>query len=80
MKLPALAHPAARPDARAPHAPLQHSLQLSTLPLSRRSELIHTISAADALMGNDHIVSLHTGDGVGQRRAPALGQRICVSG
>ena len=52
----------------------------STLPLSRRSELIHTISAAGGLMGNDHIVSLRTGDGLGQHRAPALGQRICVSG
>ena len=65
---------------RTLYAPLQHALQLSTLPLSRRSELIHTISAAAGLMGNDHMVSLRTGDGLGQHRAPALGQRICVSG
>eukprot|EP01043_Picozoa_sp_COSAG02_P139826 COSAG02_NODE_78523_length_117_cov_16.833333_1_plen_29_part_10 len=29
-------------------------------------------------MGNDHILSLRTGDGLVQRRAPALGQRICA--
>jgi len=52
----------------------------STLPFSRRSELISKISAAAALMGNDYILSLRTGHGLVQRRAPALGQRICVSG
>jgi hypothetical protein len=30
--------------------------------LSRRSELIRKIYAAAELMGNDHILSLHTGD------------------
>eukprot|EP01043_Picozoa_sp_COSAG02_P139416 COSAG02_NODE_78081_length_120_cov_85.238095_1_plen_30_part_01 len=29
-------------------------------------------------MGNDHILSLSTGDGLVHRRAPALGQRICA--
>ena len=61
-------------------SPLQHELQLSTLPFSRRSELIQTISAAAGLMGNDHILSLRTGDALVQRRAPALGRRICVPG
>ena len=65
--------------ARGPHvlpAPLQHSLQLSTLPFSRRSELIGKISADAGLMGNDHILPLRTEDGLVQRRAPALGQHI----
>ena len=51
------------------------SLQLSTLPLSRRSELI---SADAELMGNDHILSVRTR--LVQWRASALGQRICVPG
>ena len=61
-------------------APLQHALQLSTLPFTRRSELISKISADAGLMGNDHILSLRTGDGLVQRRAPALGQRIYAPG
>eukprot|EP01043_Picozoa_sp_COSAG02_P056215 COSAG02_NODE_6636_length_3445_cov_56.495218_2_plen_57_part_00 len=36
--------------------------------------------AATGLMGNDHILSLRTGDALVQRRAPALGRRICVPG
>ena len=52
----------------------------STLPFSRRSELISKIYATAGLMGNDHILSLRTGDGLVQRRAPALGRRICVPG
>ena len=32
------------------------------------------------MMGNDHILSLRTGDALVQRRAPALGRRIYVSG
>jgi hypothetical protein len=31
-------------------------------------------------MGNDYILSLRTGDGLMQRRASALGRRICVPG
>ena len=57
-------------------APLQHALQLSTLPFTRRSELISKISADAGLMGNDHILSLRTGNALVQRRAPALGQHI----
>ena len=43
-----------------PVSPLQHALQLSTLPFTRRSELISKMSAAAGLMGNDHILSLRT--------------------
>ena len=52
----------------------------STLPLSRRSELIGKISADAGLMGNDHILPLRTEDGLVQRRAPALGQHIYAPG
>eukprot|EP01044_Picomonas_judraskeda_P009959 COSAG03_NODE_1251_length_4472_cov_70.829636_6_plen_77_part_00 len=52
----------------------------STLPFPRRSEMIQTLSAEAGLMGNDHILSLRTRDGLMQRRAPALGRRICVPG
>ena len=40
---------------------------------TRRIVLISKIYAAAALMGNDHILSLRTGDALVQRRAPALG-------
>jgi hypothetical protein len=53
------------PDPRCP--------QESTLSFTRRSELISKIYAVGGLMGNDHIVSLRTGDALVQRRAPALG-------
>jgi len=52
----------------------------STLPFTRRSELISKISADAGLMGNDHILSLRTEDGLVQRRAPALGQHIYAPG
>ena len=42
--------------------------------------LISKIHAAGGLMGNDHILSLRTGNALVQRRAPALGQHICVPG
>ena len=45
---------------------------------TRRSELISKTYAVGGLMGNDHIVSLRTGSALVQRRAPALGRRICA--
>ena len=54
--------------------------ELPTLSFTRRSELISKIYAAAGMMGNDHILSLRTGDALVQRRAPALGRRICVPG
>jgi len=42
--------------------------------------LIRKISADAGLMGNDHILSLRTEDGLVQRRAPALGQHIYAPG
>ena len=47
---------------------------------TRRIVLISKIHAAGGLMGNDHILSLRTGDGLVQRRAPALGQHIYAPG
>jgi hypothetical protein len=55
------------------YTPPQESQQLPTVSLTRRSVLISKIYAAAALMGNDHILSLRTGDALVQRRAPALG-------
>ena len=42
--------------------------------------LIRKIYAAVALMGNDHILSLRTGDALVQCGAPALGRRMYVPG
>jgi hypothetical protein len=55
------------------YSPPQESQQLPTLSFTRRSELISKIYAVGGLMGNDHIVSLRTGDALVQRHAPALG-------
>jgi hypothetical protein len=41
-------------------ASIEHALRLSTLPFSRQSELIQTISAAAGLMGDDHTLSLRS--------------------
>ena len=59
---------------------LHRSTSESTLPFTRRSELISKIYADAGLMGNDHILSLRTEDGLVQRRAPALGQHIYAPG
>ena len=42
--------------------------------------MIRKIYADAELMGNDHILSLHTGDALVQRGAPALGRRMYVPG
>ena len=74
----------ARAGARAPHIRDTYysytAASESTLPFTRRSELIKTIYAAGGLMGNDHILSLPTRDALVQRGAPALGRRIYVPG
>jgi len=44
-----------------------------TVSFTHRGELISKIYAAAGMMGNDHILSLRTGDALAQRRAPALG-------
>ena len=58
------------------YTPPQHAVQLSTLSFTRRSKLIRKIYATVGLMGNDHILSLRTGDALVQCGAPALGRRI----
>ena len=66
--------------AASPPQHSKHAVQLSTLSLKRRSELIKKIYPAAGLMGNDHILSLPTRDALVQRGAPALGRRIYVPG
>ena len=62
-------------------APLQHSLQLSTLPLSRRSELICKISADAGLMRDGqrpHPVAAHRGRPGAAPRTSSRPTHLCA--